>query len=377
MAEPVDTWQPGRDRTVAHITTVHRAGDTRITQKECRSLVEAGYRTVLIVASDDASGVPGLIVRRLPRASSRLERLTVAPLRALRQARRERADLYHVHDPELIPMALVLKALGGRVVYDAHEHLPRQILSKHWIPAILRRPVAWLAGALEGVADRVLDGIVVANASTAPRFNPERTALVENYAQVRADDVPPNLADRSRTVIYVGGLSANRGLDRMIDAFRLLGRPEVTLALIGPLEGSTPMPDLAGLEGRVDLTGRLDLAIVERRLRDARIGLSVLQPVPNYMSNYPTKIFEYMAAGVPVVASDFPLYRSVVDASGCGITVDHASPEAIAAAMARLLDHPDEAQAMADRGRAAVIERYSWDVGRRALLALYERILSR
>jgi glycosyltransferase involved in cell wall biosynthesis len=357
------------------MTTVHGAGDTRIVQKECRSLIEAGYRVVLIAASDDDPAVPGLVIRRLPRASSRMRRLTLSTWGALKVALRERADLYHVHDPELIPTALVLKLFGKRVVYDAHEHLPRQVMSKYWIPGWLRRPVAKAAGALEAVADRFLDGIVVANASTAPRFRASHTALVENFARFPAGDAPPDLAARGNTVIYVGGLSEHRGLRHMIEAMRLLRRPGVRLQLIGPLETPGRPPDLHGVDEQVDLPGRLDLPRVEALLRDARIGLSVLQPIPNYMSNYPTKLFEYMAARMPVIASDFALYRGVVDDAGCGLVVDPTSTQAIADAIAYLLDHPEEAQSMADRGRAAALERYSWDVAKRALLNLYARIL--
>jgi glycosyltransferase involved in cell wall biosynthesis len=161
----------------------------------------------------------------------------------------------------------------------------------------------------------------------------------------------------------------------MIEAMRLLRRPGVRLQLIGPLETPGRPPDLHGVDEQVDLPGRLDLPRVEALLRDARIGLSVLQPIPNYMSNYPTKLFEYMAARMPVIASDFALYRGVVDDAGCGLVVDPTSTQAIADAIAYLLDHPEEAQSMADRGRAAALERYSWDVAKRALLNLYARIL--
>jgi len=354
---------------------VHVAGDTRIAHKECRSLLEAGYQVTLITASDAEVPVPGLTVRRLPVPSGRVHRFTVTAWRALITALRERADLVHVHDPELIPTALLLKALGRRVVYDAHEHLPRQIMSKKWIPALLRVPIAHVAGAIESIADCCLDGIVVANPSTAPRFRPEHTALVQNFARVRADDDLPLLAERGLTVVYVGGLSEHRGLHKMLDALRALRRPEVTLLLIGPME--TPLPDAAlnGIRDQVDIRGRLHRQEVDALLRDARIGLSTLQPIPNYISNYPTKLFEYMAAGMPVIASDFPLYRAVVDEAGCGLLVDPTSPEAIADAIAFLLDHPDDAQAMADRGRAAVLDRYSWDVAKQALLRLYAQIV--
>ena len=368
--------QSTRRRMIVHISTVHVAGDTRIVHKECRALIEAGYDVTLITASDGDVPLAQLTVRRLPAPKTRLHRSTRTVWQALTSALHERADLYHVHDPELIALAVILKAFGKRVVYDAHEHLPRQVMNKEWIAPILRRPIAGLAGAAEAIADRFVDGVIVANPSTAPRFRASHTALVENFARIPADDKPPTLSERSNTVVYVGGLSEHRGLRQMIAAIRHLGRPEIRLLLIGPMETSLTAADLDGVRDQVEIPGRLHRDEVDVLLRDARVGLSVLQPVPNFTSgHYPTKLFEYMAARMPVVASDFPLYRAVVDESQCGRTVDPTSPALIAEAIANLLDHPEDSQAMADRGRAAVLERYSWSAAERSLLELYHHIL--
>jgi glycosyltransferase involved in cell wall biosynthesis len=359
-----------------HITTVHVASDTRIVHKECKSLVDAGYDVTLLAASDAEVPVTGIRVLRLLAPRSRWDRWTRLAWQALVTALRERAALYHVHDPELIPVALVMKALGRRVVYDAHEHVPRQIMDKVWISPFIRKPLAALAGAVEALADRVLDGIIVANPSTAPRFDPRHTALVQNFARIPSEDDPPSLDQRPRSVIYVGGVSRHRGVHQMLEAIRLLGRPDVRLTLIGPLEPGLGELDLDGISDRVELKGLLHRHEVDALLRRAWVGLSVLQPVPNFVAgHYPTKLFEYMAARMPVIASDFPLYREVVDEAGSGLLVDPTSPAQIAEAIAQLLDHPDAAQAMADRGRATVLHRYSWAASEKTLLAFYRQML--
>jgi glycosyltransferase involved in cell wall biosynthesis len=363
-------------RKVAHVTVVHGAGDTRIVHKECRSLLEAGYAVVLIVPGPARSVEPGLRVRSLKDPSSRLRRLTTTSVRALAVALREDADLYHLHDPELIPLGVALKAVGKRVIYDSHEHLPRQVMNKDWIPPILRVPVAYAANLLERVADRTFDGIIVANPSTVHRFAARHTALVENFARVSVSDEVPPLSERPVAVVYLGNLGRHRGLWQMIDATRLLNRAHEKVVLAGPLDPGINEATLVGVPDSLSFPGQLSRPDADALLRSARVGLAVLQPVPNFTEgHYPTKLFEYMAAGLPVIASDFPLYREVVVAAQCGLLVDPTDAREIASAMAYLLDRPDEAEAMGARGRAAVLERYTWPVAESALLRLYDSVL--
>ncbi|MCK7498411.1 MAG: glycosyltransferase [Comamonadaceae bacterium] len=144
------------------------------------------------------------------------------------------------------------------------------------------------------------------------------------------------------------------------------------------LAGELSPPDLAwrtwpGHE-RVELRGWQDRAGVLAALGQARVGLVLLHPTPEYRESWPVKLFEYMAAGLPIVASDFPLWRSFVEGAGCGFLVDPLDPQAIASAAERLLTRPDEAAAMGARGWRAARERFSWESEAKPLLALYERL---
>lgn len=319
----------------------------------------------------------GLRVVAVPRSRHRVGRMTVTVARLLRAALTERAAVYHLHDPELIPLGFVLKALGRRVIYDAHEHLPHQILAKDWIPKPARRGLAAAASVIEMAADRLFDGIVVANPSTVARFNPRHTVLVENFVREtdRRDPLVP-LAQRPIAVAYVGGLGHHRGLWQMLEAIRLLDRPGIRVVLAGPLEQELSVEQRKAIPGNVDLPGRVSREQADRLLREAAIGLSVLQPVPNFREgHYPTKLFEYMSAGMAVIASDFPLYRRVVDEAECGLVVDPTDPAAIATAIAILLDSPDTTEAMGARGRHAVATRYSWPAAEERLLHLYSRVV--
>jgi glycosyltransferase involved in cell wall biosynthesis len=104
-------------------------------------------------------------------------------------------------------------------------------------------------------------------------------------------------------------------------------------------------------------------------------GLVTLHPNGNYLNAQPVKLFEYMAAGIPVIASDFPLWRRIVEDAECGLLVDPLDPRAIAAAVDWLVDNPEAAQRMGESGRKAILKRYSWDVEKRRLFQFYDAIL--
>ena len=365
---------------VCIVTTVHHPFDVRIFHKQARSLAKAGYEVLLIAPHDREEVVESVRLRPLGRPRNRAHRMTVMLVRALRLALAERADMYHFHDPELIPIGLILKTLiSTQVIYDIHEDYPRQILSKAWIPAILRRPLAWGIKLLEHLAAKVLNGLVAATPGIARRFPPSKTVIVRNFPRVeelianREEVIPYH--ERPNWAVYVGGITTIRAAKEMVKAVTLVQTP-AELVLAGSFESQILQNEILALPGwsQVRFLGWLSRFEVAEVLAKAKVGLVLYHPLPNHIEAQPNKIFEYMAAGIPFVASNFPLWRELGD--GAGLFVDPLDPPSIAQAIEWLFAHPKEAEAMGQRGRELVLKKYNWDAEAQKLLTLYERLLS-
>jgi glycosyltransferase involved in cell wall biosynthesis len=378
-------------RKVVHLTSVHPPGDVRVAWRECRSLAEAGYEVALVApgatggpgdTDRPARLPPGVRLREVPRAAGRARRILRTVPAVYRAALSEAPAIYHLHDPELLPVGLLLRLRGHPVVYDVHEDAPRQMRTKPWIPGPLRPVAAVLTGAAERMAARWLSGIVVANPVSVPRFPPATTALVRNFPRVEPSaPEPPPYEERPADVVYVGALSPSRGLDVMLEVARRLpggakGGSSARLLLVGEFAAPSFEERARHTPGweRCEYLGWLPNPEVTRVLGRARVGLAVLRPTPAYREAYPTKMFEYMLAGVPVVASDFPLWRDVVEDAGCGVLVDPDRPDQVLREVTWLLEHERAAAEMGRRGRQAVLERYSWEPEARKLSGLYSTL---
>jgi glycosyltransferase involved in cell wall biosynthesis len=367
---------------VAHLTSAHPQDDVRIFVKECRSLAAAGYDVYVVAPGESRPDVDGVHFAPVPRPRNRLDRAIRVAWDIYRTSRRLHPSVYHFHDPELIPIGLLLKLRGGCVVYDVHEDVPRQILRKDWIQPWLRRPVAFGAGVAERVASHVLDAIVAVVPPIATRFPSDKTVLVRNYpiiddASGRSDAVP--YASRPATVVYAGSITASRGVRQMVAAMaEVAPTHDPRLMLAGQTYPTKLDSELAAMPGweRTTLLGWLGRDAVSALLDDARIGIVTFLPEENNRNSYPTKLFEYMAAGLPLIASDFPLWRDIVGTADCGILVDPTDPRAIAAAIDWLLNHPVEAEAMGRRGQHAAMTKYRWATEQEVLLVLYERLIA-
>lgn len=365
---------------VCLLTTGHPPFDTRIFHKQAKTLVQAGYDVTLIAQHENDEVVDGVKIIALPKPRNRVARMLCLAWRAFCLARRERAAIYHFHDPELIPIGLLLKLRGRPVIYDVHEDVPKQILSKDWIPRPLRRLVAGATRVAEALASLVFDGIVAATPAIAKRFPPHKTVVVQNFPILKELVAPESTPYQNRPakIIYIGGITAIRGIREMVQATSLV--PEslnARLVLVGAFSPPSLEAEVRGLFGweRVEFVGWQDRASVARLLGEARAGLVVLHPRPNYLNAWPVKLFEYMSAGLPVIASDFPLWREIVNGVGCGLLVNPLDPKAIAKAIQYLLTHPEEAEEMGRRGQQAVQERYNWDTEKEKLLLLYRRLV--
>ncbi len=338
-----------------HVTSVHRPDDGRIYRRE--------------VASLRAAGADATVMGFDPRPS-RSRRVT-AGWRLMDHARRERPDVIHIHDPELlVPAAVVAATTRTKLVYDAHEYLSQTTRTKPWIPGPLRTPLATVVGVGERTLARTLDAVVAVTEDMALEF--ARTGIdavsVANFAsQSRFADLP---GAEPRTVVYVGALDRSRGRDIMRDAFPMITTPGARLLLAGPGDPG-PMPD------GVEFLGRLDYGEVPAVLSRGAVVWMPLQHTPNNDRGRLTKVMEAMACGRPLVASDLRRTATILRQADAGITVPADDPAAHARALSELLDTPDRAAALGANGRRAFLDHMTFEHEAAKLIDLYARLTGR
>jgi glycosyltransferase involved in cell wall biosynthesis len=362
---------------VVHITSVHSIYDTRIFYKECKTLVGAGYEVTLVVQQDKDKEIEQIKIRGINTPKNRRERMLKTGRQVYKRALECDADIYHFHDPELIPVGLKLKSKGKKVIYDVHEDVPRQILSKQWIPLPLRRIISWAVERIEIYAAKRFDYIVTATPYIRDRFLKinEKTIDVNNYPILSELYVPHADWDNKENVVcYVGGIDIVRGIYEMVQA---MGMTECFMLLAGKFALSAERDIAVDKDGwsRVIELGHISRDEVKEVLLRSMAGLVVLQPIPNYIDALPVKMFEYMSAGIPVIASDFPLWREIIEGNKCGICVQPFDIEEIANAIKWIMTNPEQAKHMGENGRRAVEEKYNWEQEGDKLIRLYEELL--
>lgn len=362
---------------VTHLSSVHKADDGRIFYKECQSLAKEGFDVSYVVPANGDITVNGVRICSVPFPANRLERFTKCIWRVARRAISENADIYHFHDPELIPVGLYLKLLGKTVVRDVHEDYGLTFIVKHWIPAPIRRPAARFMTFVERMSSSFFDRIVAATPSIARRFLPDSAVEVQNFAMSSEVDQSSRTpyAARPQWIVYAGRLMEVCGLREMVEAMSLQSADSKTrLKLAGPDEEFLPSV-LAGPGGnRTDYLGFLSRGELDDLLNSAVVGLVVLHPTPNHIESQPTKMFDYMNAGIPVVASDFPWWRNIIEKHGCGILVDPLNAAEIASAIRWMIEHPEDAEEMGKRGRIAASKFFSWQAEFEKLVAMYHEL---
>ena len=366
-----------RSIKVCHFTSAHKPDDVRIFHKECSSLAAAGFDVYLVAAncaSETKNGVK--IVGVEAPLSGRFSRMLKTSRIVYKKALSLNADIYHFHDPELLPHALKLKRRGKKVIYDTHEDVPKQILGKYWINKFLRRMVSAIFEWYENYVAARLDYIVAATPYIRERFKKvnKNTCDVCNYPIIKELMSSGEWQNRKAEVCYIGGITRIRGVVEVVNA---LEAANVKLNLAGDYSPAELRNELSALPGwqHVNEYGFVGREKISEILSRSKAGIVTLYPQPNYLDSLPIKMFEYMLAGIPVVASDFPLWREIIEESKCGICVNPLDPQDIAAGIRKIMSDEQSAQKMGESGRAAVLEKYNWGVEEKKLVTIYNGLL--
>ena len=362
---------------IVHFSTVHPATDARVFHKECRSLQEAGFDVTLYARCQADAVVSGVQVRRVDEFTGRFRRIAFAPFVLARRLLKERADLYHFHDPELLPLGVVLRILGKRVIYDAHEWVRGDVGSKPYLSKRVAKVLSGIVGLVEQVSARMLSHVVAATPFIAAQFPGDRVTVIHNYPDLAELGVDSTVlwADREPAAAYVGGLNDERCGRELLEAIAILAASKsgIRLLIAGPVDDGI---DPTGHED-VEYLGVLNRTQVAALLRRARCGVVLLSDQRNFQDSMPTKFFEYLAAGLPVVVSSSArLVADLTTELGCGVVVDATDPKDVASAISRLVASTGEAERMGVFGQVAVHDRFNWAAESARLVQLYDRLLS-
>lgn len=363
---------------ICHITTVHHALDDRIFFKECTALSKAGY--VVFIVAPDSGGIKynqGITIISLTSTSNRLFRATFLSFSALKKALKTKASVYHFHDPELMPIGVILKILGKKVIYDVHEDLPKQIYYKPYIPNRLFKTFAsFIVKYIELFCCLFFDVIVAATEDIARKFNVTKTIVIRNLAIVGLIDKLKAYHHKSDklTLIYAGGLSEERGIKEIILALEKVSIP-VELWLLGSWSSESYQKTCSSLAGftKTKYWGFMSMDHVYPYIKAADIGIALLYPAKNYVTSLPVKAFEYMACQKPIIMSNFDYWKKIFD--GCALFTDPLNPDKIALAIEQLYSHKTLAEQLAANGRKLILEQYSWENESSKLINAYEKLV--
>lgn len=365
-------------KKICHFTSVHIRNDVRIFHKQCGFLSKSGYEVHLVVADGLGNDViNNIVIHDVGTSSNRFTRMWKSANKVYKKALEIQADIYHFHDPELIPFGRKLLKKGKKVIYDVHEDVPRDILSKYYISKPLRHLISIVFEKYENQSAKKFTHIITATPFIRDRFlklNPS-TSDINNYPVLQ--EFPSGTqADFSRNnVCYIGDLTEIRGIYNIIDA---LSHCDVKLILGGRFESEEMELRIKNHPNskRIDYQGFVSRQKMAELFSQSFAGLVTFLPEPNHVNAQPNKLFEYMAAGLPVICSNFPLWRELIEKSNCGICVNPQKPEEIAHAINKIKNNEQLARQMSENGKNAVANIFNWDIEFKKLLGLYQNILS-
>lgn len=359
---------------VCHFTSVHPWNDIRIFEKECVSLAESGFETHLVAANANEGVHKGVQVHTVDFvAKSRLDRMRNLARLVYEKALSIDADIYHFHDPELLPYGLKLQKKGKKVVYDAHEDVPAEIRHKNWIkPSALRSILSIGYNRYEKNITKKLSGLISVVEHITDKFENKHKLTLKNYPDL-SHFSKLQAVDRENSVIYSGGLMRKRGIKEMIQAVGHT-KSQVRFIIYGKWESPEYERECKNEPAwkLVDYRGFVPVEETYKTMTQAKIGLTLLLPVSQNPYSLPLKSFEYMSAGLVCIMSNFPFWEEQFGNSA--IYCDPYNIESVAAEIDKLLTDDAQWKSLANKGKELVDKKYNWQAEKEKLVTFYHQI---
>jgi glycosyltransferase involved in cell wall biosynthesis len=366
---------------VVHVTSVHAVDDVRILKKQCVSLFKMGYEVSLLAMNYKEDIINGILIKLLPISENRFTRMLRAIYPTVRIAMNEKGNIYHLHDPELLITGQILRLFGKKVIFDMHENLGADIRTKQYFPNYFLPLIA----ILWKLSERVLlyrIPVIFAERSYKEDYNWIRRS-VEILNMPLIDELLKIKVEKKHkfTLGYCGTICEDRGSLVMLHTIQILKSRNIDVNLLCVGKDNTghlkKMIKINRLDENVTCIDRVSPEIAWKLTAACHIGLALIPPEPKNLKSFFTKIPEYMALGMPVVASHFPLLKQVIETNKCGICVNPKNPEKAANAIEYLLKNPSECKKMGERGREAAIREFDWKNEGKKLFNFYHEVLEK
>lgn len=346
---------------ICHLTSVHLDGDIRIFHKMAKTMASE-FEVHVVVPNTQTRLQDGVHIHSFEaNTTQRRIRMRQTVDHVFREAVRVNAAIYQLHDPELLRLVKPLQATGAKVIFDAHEDVPKQIMDKYWIPWLFRKVISLVYALYEKRISRRLDGIISVTPSICARFekaNP-KVVLIQNFPLPDEFPAPDWSLKKANHFCYIGGLYASRGIKEVVLAMKEV---DGHLHLAGSFDDPILQAELEASSAwkKVTFYGQVGRTQIQEIVQKSTVGIVTLHPTPSYKEAYPIKMFEYMAAGCAVLASDFPLYKSLLQEETCGRFVDPEDVREIAQALNDFISNPTQTLAMGQAARKRFETKYSW-----------------
>ena len=362
---------------VCHVTSVHPAKDARIFYKECASLAKV-YDVYLIAPNVHDEVVNGVHIVGVELPKSRLKRITKLG-KVYRKALSIEASIYHIHDPELMTIGVKLQRGGKKVVFDSHEDVPAQFLSKQYIPQWMRKPISKAYAFFEKINLRRYDALI----SVTPQIVDRLRTINKNVYQITNYPIYQERMGEhlwQNQVCFTGLLSPKWMLDSVIECVNELN---ASIIIAGNDNTGSYIQHLLSLAKNNNVLYR---GVVKREEvfdihRQCVAGLAV-ESYRSSNANYKkgslgmTKALEYMMSGIPVVISDTEIWGGIIRKYQCGICVDPDNKDEIIRAISYYINNKEEAKRHGENGRKAVKESFNWSSQEHILFDLYAELIN-